>query len=198
MRAQQWVTVDPSPSLDEDFECTVSRMKSALTRLPLAIVLSLAACGGAASNAAPNATAASTPEARGAGGAGKAADRCLAVAGAKHERKPDEPSKITVKHVLVKYVGAKKAAEGVARTREQACLRAEEARSKLEQGTPFADVVRTYSEEQGAATREGTLGSIQRTDVVPPFADAAFELRSGEVSQVVETDFGFHLILRVE
>lgn len=129
---------------------------------------------------------------------GTPAERCLAIAGAKRERKASEPAKITAKHLLVKFAGAKNAAASITRSREEACLRAEEARSKLEQGTPFAEVVKTYSEEQGAATREGTLGSIQRSDVVPPFADAAFELGAGEVSQVVETDFGFHVILRAE
>lgn len=126
------------------------------------------------------------------------ADRCLAIAGAKRERKPDEPSKITAKHILVKYAGAKKAAETVTRTREEACLRALEARQKLEQGASFAEVVASYSEEPGAATREGSIGAIQRTDVVPAFADAAFELGRGEVSHVVETDFGFHVIMRTE
>jgi parvulin-like peptidyl-prolyl isomerase len=62
----------------------------------------------------------------------------------------------------------------------------------------FAEVVRIYSEESGAATREGTIGTIERTDVAPAFGDAAFELSTGEVSQVVETNFGFHVILRAE
>ena len=98
----------------------------------------------------------------------------------------------------MKYAGAKKAPATVTRTREQACLRAEEARSKLEQGMSFADVVGAYSEEPGAATRAGSLGPIERSTVVPPFADAAFELKAGEASHVVETDFGFHVILRTE
>ena len=103
-----------------------------------------------------------------------------------------------MKHALVKYAGAKRAAPTVTRTREEACLRALEARSKLQQGASFTDVVKEYSEEPGAATREGSLGSIERSQMVPPFADAAFELARGEVSQVVETDFGFHVILRTE
>jgi NIMA-interacting peptidyl-prolyl cis-trans isomerase 1 len=155
------------------------------------VAMSALACGGAAPGAPPaipgTDVASDTP-----------AGRCLAVAGAKRERRADEPAKVTAKHILVKYAGAKKAPATVTRTREEACLRAEEARSKLEQGMSFADVVKTYSEEPGAVTREGSLGPIERSHVVPPFADAAFELRAGEVSHVVETAFGFHVIMRTE
>jgi hypothetical protein len=162
-------------------------------RIPLVVLAVFVGCGGAATQAP------ATPSAPGAGGGSETpADKCLAIAGAKRERKPDEPSKVTAKHVLVKYAGAKKAPATVTRTREEACLRAQEARSKLEEGMSFADVVKAYSEEPGAATREGSLGAIARTDVVPTFADAAFELRAGEVSHVVETDFGFHVIMRTE
>jgi NIMA-interacting peptidyl-prolyl cis-trans isomerase 1 len=168
-----------------------------LVALAMATCLASVGCGGAA----PAASAL----AGGGGGAGSGgsggdtpAERCLAVAGAKRARRPDEPAKVTVQHVLVKYAGAKKAPATVTRTREQACLRAEEARAKLEQGSSFADVVNAYSEEPGAATRGGSLGPIERAHVVPPFADAAFELRAGEVSHVVETDYGFHIILRTE
>jgi hypothetical protein len=170
-----------------------------------ATVTSLA-CGGGA-GASPSTSSASSPSASSASGSAgtsssgaseSAAERCLAIAGAKRPRRPDEPAKITGSHILVKYAGAKKAPASVTRTREQACLRAEEARAKLEQGMSFADVVSAYSEEPGAATRAGSLGPIERSSVVPPFADAAFELHAGEVSHVVETDFGFHVILRTE
>lgn len=166
-------------------------------RLPVSVLLALAtiACGGSS----PPATSPAGAEGSGAGTAsGGPAEHCLAVAGAKRARKPDEPAKIGAKHVLVKYTGAKKAPPSVTRTREEACLRAEEARAKLEQGMSFGDVVKAYSEEPGAATREGSLGPVERSQVVPSFADAAFELHAGEVSHVVETDFGFHVILRTE
>lgn len=158
------------------------------------VALAGAACGGGES--APGARAPAS--ASGGSGGGSPAERCLAIAGAKRERKPSEPAKISAKHVLVKYAGAKKAPPTVTRTREEACLRAEEARAKLEHGAPFSEVVATYSEEPGATTREGSLGAIERSHVVPPFGDAAFELAAGEVSHVVETDFGFHIIMRTE
>ena len=146
-------------------------------------------CGGAAKG--PSAPAAS-------GDAAGPAERCLAGADAKHDRSPSEPSRITAKHILVRYAGAKHAPDSVTRTREQACLRAQEALDHLKQGTDFAEVVKQYSDEAGADTREGSLGAIERTDVAPSFADAAFELKMREVSDVVETPFGFHVILRVE
>src|SRR6185312_1859477 len=124
--------------------------------------------------------------------------RCLAEAEAKHPHKASEPDRITVKHVLVRYQGARGAAPTITRTREDACLRAQEALAKLQAGTSFSEVVAAYSDESGAATREGSLGAIERSDVLPAFADAAFELKMEEVSQVVETAFGFHVILRVE
>lgn len=158
---------------------------------PLAFAVSMTlACGGAPSAGASSASSTSSSD--------SAAARCLAGADAKHERKASEPDRITAKHVLVRYAGAKHAPATITRTREQACLRAQEALTKLQGGASFADVVRDYSDESGAETREGTLGAIERGDVAPAFADAAFELKVREVSQVVETDFGFHVILRAE
>jgi NIMA-interacting peptidyl-prolyl cis-trans isomerase 1 len=148
------------------------------------------ACGGSPSSGASYAASSSSRE--------SAAERCLAIAGAKRERKASEPARITAKHLLVRYAGAKRAPATVTRTREQACLRAQEALTKLKEGMSFGEVVGAYSEETGAATREGTIGTIERADVAAAFADAAFELMAGEVSEVVETNFGFHVILRVE
>ena len=152
----------------------------------VSVLVLLVACGSAPAPA----PAPATPDSPGA--------QCLAIAGAARPKKPNEPAKLTAKHILVKYKGAKRAPDTIVRSREDACLRALEARSKLESGTSFGEVVKAYSEEPGAATREGTLGSVTRADMVPAFADAAFELGAGEVSHVVETDFGFHVILRVE
>lgn len=154
----------------------------------------LAACGGGAPDAATPATASSASP-----GADTPAGKCLATAGAKRERKADEPAKVGAKHLLVKYAGSKRAGPNVTRTREEACLRAQEAYSKLEGGASFAEVVKEYSEEPGAATREGAVGSFDRSGrMAAPFVDATMELKVGEVSHVVETDFGFHVIYRSE
>jgi hypothetical protein len=157
------------------------------------ILLASAACGGGAHPPGASTAADDTSKSN-----ASPADRCLASASAKRERSTSEPSRITVKHVLVRYAGAKRAPDGITRTREQACLRAQEALERLKKGDSFAEVVRLYSDESGAETREGSLGAIERSDVAPSFADAAFELGVREVSEVVETPFGFHLILRVE
>ena len=162
--------------------------------LAIVVLLISSACGSGSSppKAAENAAS------HGGGGGDSPGDKCLAIATAERHKRPDEPTRITVKHILVKYAGAKGAAATVVRTREAACLRALEARDKLQQGTPWADAVAAYSEEAGATTREGKIGYVERADVVPPFADAAFELGRGDVSHVVETPFGFHIILRSE
>jgi peptidyl-prolyl cis-trans isomerase NIMA-interacting 1 len=145
------------------------------------------ACGGAPSEGASSA----------ASGGATPGQRCLAEADVKREHKASEPDRVNVKHVLVRYAGSRGASTSP-RTREQACLRAEEALGKLKEGTAFADVVATYSDETGPTNRGGSIGDIARSDVAAPFADAAFELKVGEVSEVVETPFGFHVILRVE
>lgn len=126
------------------------------------------------------------------------AQKCLAIAGAARDRKPNEPAKVGVRHVLVKYQGAKNAAETITRSREDACLRAMEARDKILAGADFDEIVKTYSDEAGAADRRGSLGVLERQEMAPPFADAAMELTVGQMSDVVETAFGFHLILRNE
>ena len=123
---------------------------------------------------------------------------CLATANAKRAKFSGEPPKVTVKHVLIKYAGAKNADAAITRTREEACMRALEARDKMVGGADFDDVVKEFSEEAGAATRNGSIGAVERKDLAKPFADAAFELSVNQMSDVVETEFGFHLIMRTE
>ena len=181
------------------------RHQARTNRSPLLVTLfcaGLAACGGAPPPASvtaekPAIEAATAPEEPAAPGVDQAAaEACFATAGAKRAKFSGEPEKITVKHVLVKYKAAKNASETVTRSRAEACLRAIEARDKVREGADFADVVKEYSDEDGAATREGSVGEVERKDLEKPFADAAFELGLNQMSDVVETPFGFHVILR--
>ncbi len=165
----------------------------------------LSACGGAAVPPPPPEKApvapAPPPEPTAAPAAGPDAEAvatCLANASAKRARFSGEPAKITVRHVLVKYTGSKGGDPSAKRTREEACLRAIEARDKLREGADFDEVVKQYSDEPGAATRGGVVGSVERKDLAKPFADAAFELSVNQMSDVVETEFGFHVIFRSE
>lgn len=68
-----------------------------------------------------------------------------------------------------------------------------EATAKLEDGVPFEEVAREYSDDPSAATG-GELGTFERGVMVPEFEDAAFALAVGEVSGIVPTRFGFHVI----
>ena len=123
---------------------------------------------------------------------------CIAEADAGEGLPDAHPSRISVNHILVKHVAAKRAPESVTRTREEACLRALEALGKLKSGSDFDQLVADYSDEEGAATRSGSVGSIKPDDVLPAFAAAAFALELNQVSNVVETPSGFHIILRTE
>jgi parvulin-like peptidyl-prolyl isomerase len=108
------------------------------------------------------------------------------------------PDTIIAQHVLVAYKGAKGAPKSVVRTRTEARTRAYEALGKIKAGTPFEDVVKSYSDDAGTVDRMGSIGKRQRQDLDPAFAAAAFALPVGGVSDVVESPFGFHVIKRTQ
>jgi hypothetical protein len=123
---------------------------------------------------------------------------CIAAAEAPRTPAVDAPSRVGVKHVLVKFAGADRAAASISRSRSNACLRALEALEAMKAGADFDEVVTRYSDEDGAASRAGALGTIAKDDVDPAFAAAAFALDINAVSHVVATKFGFHIILRTQ
>jgi parvulin-like peptidyl-prolyl isomerase len=108
------------------------------------------------------------------------------------------PTSIEASHFLVQYQGSMRAASGVTRTKDEAKKRAEEGLAKVKKGEDFAKVVAEYSDEPGAGARGGALGAFTRDRMIKPFSDAAFTLKVGQVSGVVETPFGFHVIKRTK
>ena len=75
---------------------------------------------------------------------------------------------------------------------------ADDARARIEGGEDFGAVAREVSTDTGTAPNGGDLGWFTREEMVPAFADAAFSLPVGEVSQPVASEFGWHLIKVLE
>jgi len=78
--------------------------------------------------------------------------------------------------------------------KQQARQKAEELLEKIKQGADFAELAREHSDDPGSAEQGGDVGWFGRRQMVKEFTDAAFALQPGEVSGVVETPFGFHII----
>src|SRR5690606_3253636 len=71
-------------------------------------------------------------------------------------------------------------------------------REQIMNGADFEELARKHSEEPAAASTGGNLGFQSRGDLVPAYEAAALKLKPGEISQPVETEFGFHLIQMIE
>ncbi|MFP4623306.1 MAG: peptidylprolyl isomerase [Gemmatimonadota bacterium] len=97
--------------------------------------------------------------------------------------------RVRARHILLTYP---EGADDEARDSVQAV--AEELRERAAAGEEFEELAAEYSQDQGTAQAGGDLGWFGRGRMVQPFEDAAFALESGEVSEVVETPFGLHLI----
>jgi len=106
--------------------------------------------------------------------------------------------KVHTRHILVRYKGAKNAEPKLKRSKEDAqALAAKILAEASKPGADFEALARKQSED-GSAEKGGDLGSVGRGMFAPPFEAAAFALKPGELSAVVESDFGFHIIQRVE
>lgn len=101
------------------------------------------------------------------------------------------------RHVLVRFVGARNAGE-VTRSRDEALVIANAVRTHvIAPDADFAAIARESSED-GSAQRGGDLGWLGRGRLAAAFEEAAFAMAVGSTSEPVETEFGFHIIQRVE
>jgi peptidyl-prolyl cis-trans isomerase SurA len=67
-------------------------------------------------------------------------------------------------------------------------------RKRVLDGENFSTLAVLYSEDKASAVRGGDLGYVSRSDLVKPFADAAFSLKQNQVSNIVESEYGYHII----
>ncbi|MCS7230564.1 MAG: peptidylprolyl isomerase [Elusimicrobiota bacterium] len=82
--------------------------------------------------------------------------------------------------------------------KEEALKRAREIKSKIDKGEDFATLAQKYSEDPGSKDRGGDLGFIARGDTVAEFEKVVFSLKEGQVSDVFETKFGYHIAKVIE
>ncbi len=73
-----------------------------------------------------------------------------------------------------------------------------ELRSRILKGERFSMLAMAYSEDLASAKKGGELGFRSRDELVKSFADVAFSLADGQVSQIVESEYGFHIIQMIE
>jgi peptidyl-prolyl cis-trans isomerase SurA len=71
-------------------------------------------------------------------------------------------------------------------------------RERVYKGEDFKVLATLYSDDPGSATKGGELGFVNRGDLVPEFERAAFRLKEGEISEVVASQFGFHIVQLIE
>jgi peptidyl-prolyl cis-trans isomerase C len=94
--------------------------------------------------------------------------------------------KVTARHILI---ATKERSDAEARPL------AEEIRTRLLNGEEFEALAQKYSDDKGTKRTGGTLPEFQRGQMVKPFEDAAFALTTAnELSPVIKTDFGYHVI----
>jgi len=108
------------------------------------------------------------------------------------------PSKISARHVLIQWMGSDRAGKSVLRTKEQAQVLAQEVLKRANAGDDLGRLAVEYSDEPNAGARGGSLGRFGKGQMVGAFERTAFQLDVGEISDIVETPFGFHIIQRTE
>ena len=115
---------------------------------------------------------------------------------AKETESEDLPEEISASHILISYKGASRADAKITRSKEEAKAEAERIHKLVtSEGNDFAETAKKHSDGP-SSTKGGDLGKFKFEVMAKPFSEAAFSLDVGSVSEVVETDFGFHVIKR--
>jgi peptidyl-prolyl cis-trans isomerase D len=111
-----------------------------------------------------------------------------------HQDQYRVPEEVKVSHILIKTpspgADGKVDEKGV----EEARKKAEDVLKQLKGGAKFEDLAKKYSEDPGSGKQGGELGWIGRGRTVPEFEKSAFSLAKGQLSDLVKSSYGFHII----
>ncbi|MEK7841934.1 MAG: peptidylprolyl isomerase, partial [Deltaproteobacteria bacterium] len=99
---------------------------------------------------------------------------------------------VFARHILIRPASG---ASDMKKAKEEALEKAEDILSSLaKKGEDFALLAKKYSDDKASGSKGGSLGYFKQGEMVKPFEDAAFSLKKGEISSIVETEFGYHII----
>lgn len=105
----------------------------------------------------------------------------------------DGQTQVNAAHLLICYKGAERCDSDQYKNKNEARTKIEELKNQATANN-FSDLVKQYSTEPGAFETGGDLSWFTKGDMVPEFEDVAFATAKGQISEIVETPFGFHLI----
>jgi peptidyl-prolyl cis-trans isomerase C len=113
-----------------------------------------------------------------------------------YDKNPDQfkrPEQVRASHILITVQqGADVAAKAAAKRKAEGVLK------QVKAGGDFAALAKDNSQDPGSAVNGGDLGFFPRGQMVPPFDEAAFTMKPGATSDLVETQFGYHIIRVME
>lgn len=111
-----------------------------------------------------------------------------------HKQDFSSPEKVKARHILIRA----KAGDSAAEQKALAKIQDLEKRAKGPKGEDFAKLANQNSEDPGSKSKGGLLDFFSRGRMVPEFENAAFQMKPGEVSAPVKTEYGYHLIQLLE
>lgn len=101
------------------------------------------------------------------------------------------PERVKVSHILIKYPSTSPTDAEIAATKQKA----EDVLKQVKpDGSNFAALAKQFSQDDASASLGGELGFIQKNQTVPNFEKVAFSLPIGKISDLVQTEYGFHII----
>lgn len=114
-----------------------------------------------------------------------------------HIIKRQKIDEVHARHILIMHEGSKRKPPTITRSKDEAEKLIKEIQVKLKKGGDFKELAKEHSDCPSGKRGGGDLGTFGRGQMAKPFEEAAWSLKENEVSDIVETDFGYHIIQRL-